>query len=310
MYMGRRDRKASRSLLQRIRREGGAYLFLLPHLIFFIMFVAAPLVYALVMSFHNWSIVGEPGYIGLTNYQRVWSDARFWNTVKNTSIFAIISVPLTVALGLGLALILNQRFYGKLWPLVAFVSPAFFSSIGVLFSWNWILASYPSGLANYYLSKIGLIEDAISWFKTTNLVWTCVILITAWWIVGFSVLLYLGILQRIPPEQYEAAILDGAGPWARFIYITLPWIRNVMFFDVARHVILAFGLFDQVYILTGGGPAGSTRTMVYYLYSVGFERQQLGRAATISWYIFLIVIIFGLVQLALLSRSVRSAEVE
>lgn len=300
----------SRSLFKDIRREGGAYLFLLPHMFFFVLFIAAPLIYALVMSFHQWRIIGEPSYIGLANFLRIWGDSRFWNTVQNTTIFAAISVPVTVFLGLGLALILNQRFHGKLWPLVAFVSPAFFSSIGILFSWNWILASYPSGLANHYLAKLGIIESAMSWFRDTTLAWACIIVITAWWIVGFSVLLYLGILQRIPPEQYEAAKLDGAGPWARFVYITLPWIRNVMFFDVARHVILAFGLFDQVYILTEGGPAGSTRTMVYYLYSVGFERQQLGRAAAISWYIFLIVIFFGLVQLALLSRSIHSAEVE
>ena len=298
------------SIFKLVRREVGAYLFLLPHMFFFGLFVVAPLIYALMMSFHQWRLIGEPRYIWLTNFMNVWNDSRFWNTVKNTAIFAAISVPLTVILGLFLALILNQKFYGKLWPLVAFVSPAFFGSIGILFSWRWILASFPSGLANYYLTKLGIINSAISWFQDPTLAWTCIIAITAWWIVGFSVLLYLGALQQIPPEQYEAAKLDGAGRWALFVHITLPWIRNVMFFDVARHVLLAFGLFDQVYILTGGGPAGSTRTMVYYLYSVGFERQQLGRAASISWYIFMVISLFGLMQLALLTQSIRSAETE
>lgn len=281
-----------------------------PHLIFFALFVAAPLIYGMIMSFYNWKLIGEARFIGLDNFIRVWNDSRFWATVKNTVFFAAISVPVTVVLGIVLALILNQKMYGKLWPLVAFVSPAFFGSIGILFSWDWILGSQPAALANYYLGKLGVIKEPMSWFATSAMAWAWIIVITAWWIVGFSVLLYLGALQRIPPEQYEAAKLDGAGPFKRFFHITLPWLKNVLFFDVVRHVILAFGLFDQVYILTAGGPAGSTRTMVYYLYLVGFERQQLGRAAAISWYIFIVVIIFGLIQLALLTRSIRTAEVE
>ncbi|RAM59070.1 ABC transporter, partial [Mesotoga sp. SC_3PWM13N19] len=109
-------------------------------------------------------------------------------------------------------------------------------------------------------------------------------------------------------EQYESAKLDGAGPWKRFLYITLPWIKSVLFFDVVRQAILAFGLFDQAYILSAGGPAGTTRTLVYYLYLVGFERQDFGRAAAISWYIFAIVLIFAVIQLVLVTKSIRSTE--
>ncbi|KUK22262.1 MAG: Binding-protein-dependent transport systems inner membrane component, partial [Thermotoga petrophila] len=203
-----------------------------------------------------------------------------------------------------------EKWYGKLWLLVAFVSPTFFSSVGVLTTWRWIFSSAPNGLLNYYLTKIGLLSQPISWFETPARAWACIIGVTVWWIMGFSVLLYLGALQRIPPEQYEAAKIDGAGPWARFIHITLPWMRNVLFFDVVRQVLLAFGLFDQVYFFTGGGPAGSTRTMVYYLYMVGFERQQLGRAAAISWYMFIIIFGFALINLFILTKSIRGAEGE
>lgn len=297
-----------RGTLKRMQWEFGAYAFLLPHFLFFALFVATPLIYATILSLHHWTILGTPRYIGLDNFIRTWNDARFWEAVKNTVVFAALSVPAIVALGLVIALILNARLYGRTWPMIAFVAPTFFGSIGILLSWNWVLASYPSGLANYYLRKVGLISGALSYFDRPTTAWTWIIIITAWWIVGFSVLLYLGALQRIPPEQYESAMIDGAGPWTRFIRITLPWIRNVLFFDVARHVLLAFGLFDQVYILTGGGPGGSTRTMVYYLYMTGFERQQFGRAAAISWYIFLVVILFGFFQLVLLTKSVRAAE--
>lgn len=295
-------------VLRWLRRDGSSYLFLLPHLAFFALFVIVPLVYGMVVSTQQVGLLTAARYVGTDNFVRVWNDSRFWDGVRNTVLFAAVSVPVIVALGLGLAMLLRQDFYGKLWPLVAFVSPAFFGSIGILVSWQWIMASFPNGLANYYLNRLGVISGAHAWFGTANMAWLAILVVTAWWIVGFSVLLYLGALHKIPQEQYESAMLDGAGPFNRFIHITIPWIRNVLFFDVARHVLLAFGLFDQVYILTGGGPGGATRTMVHFLFQVGFQRQQFGMAAAISWYIFLVVILFGIVQLSLLTRGTRSAE--
>jgi len=294
--------------LRRIRREAGSWLFLLPHFCFFVLFVAVPLVFGLVMSLYDWRILDDNVFVGFSNYIRTWNDARFWPTVRHTVVFAVISVPLTIAVALVFAHILNKRRLGRLWLLITFVSPAFFSSVGVLTSWNWIFASFPSGLANYYLRKAGIIATAVSWFGSEVRAWGVIILVTVWWIVGFSVLLFMGALQRVPQEQYESAKIDGAGAWKRFWLITLPWIRNVLFFDVVRQVLLAFGLFDQIYIMTAGGPAGTTRTMVFYLYLVGFERQDFGRAAAISWYIFMVVITFAIVQLVLVTKSVRSTE--
>jgi len=288
--------------------EAGAWAFLIPHLSLFLLFTIVPLVISSVMSFFNWNLLGTRSFVALTNFVRVWQDERFWVGVKNKVIFALVSVPFTIIVGLLLAMLLNQKIYGKLWLLIGFVSPTFFGSVGILTTWKWIFASYPSGLANHILLKLGILKQAISWFETTLRAWGCVLIVTTWWIVGFSVLLYMGAIQRIPPEQYEAAKVDGAGPLRRFWYITLPWIKNVLVFDVVRQVLLAFGLFDQVYFFTGGGPAGTTRTMVYYLYLIGFQRQELGRAASVSWYIFFIVVAFGLVQLVMLTRSIKSAE--
>lgn len=287
----------------------GPYLFLLPHLLFFGLFVVAPLIYGLWVSLHQSSILGGMSYVGLDNFIRTLQDRRFWQAVQNTLVFAAISVPLAVALPLGLALLLNRDFYGRLWALVAFVSPTFFASSGILLVWYWMLDANV-GLVNYGFRRVGLIDAPVGWFTSADTAWMWIIIITLWWISGFSVLLFLSALQRIPPEQYEAAMLDGAGPWVRFRYITLPWIRNVMFFVLAYQVILAFGLFDQVYVLTGGGPVGRTRTIVYYLYLMGFQRQSVGRAAAISWYVFILVALFSLLQLWLLTRSVRSAEEE
>jgi len=288
--------------------ELGNWGFLLPHFFFFILFIIIPLISNIQISFYNWNLLGQKTFVGFQNFVRIWTDDRFWLAVKNTVIFAIVSIPLVIIVAMIIALILNQKVYGKLWLLIAFVSPTFFGSVGILTTWKWIYASYPTGLLNYYLTKFGILREAISWFETPARAWLCIIITTVWWIVGFSVLLYLGALQRIPPEQYEAAKIDGAGPWKIFWNVTLPWMRNVLFFDVVRQVLLAFGLFDQVYFFTGGGPAGSTRTMVYYLYLVGFTRQELGQAAAISWYIFAIVLIFALIQLFMLTKTIRSAE--
>ena len=301
-------RQSQSKSCKRFRREVVSWLFLLPHLVFFVLFVAVPLVFGMVISFFNWSLLNDNVFVGASNYIRTWNDSRFWPVVQNTVIFAIVSVPLTIIVAILFAHILNKKRFGQLWLLIAFVSPAFFGSVGILSSWKWIFASFPSGLANYYLNKAGFINAAVSWFGSTGVAWGVIILVTIWWIVGFSILLYMGALQRIPPEQYESAKLDGAGPWKRFLYITLPWIRSVLFFDVVRQVILAFGLFDQAYILSVGGPAGTTRTMVYYLYLVGFERQDFGRAASISWFIFAIVLIFAVIQLVLVTKSIRSTE--
>jgi multiple sugar transport system permease protein len=286
----------------------GSWGFLTPHLAFFLLFMIIPLFVNTLMSLFNWSLLGKRVFIGFTNFVRIWTDDRFWQCVKNTSLFALISVPLVIIVGILFAMLLNQKIYGKLWILIGLVSQTFFGSIGILTTWKWIFASYPSGIANYVCMKLGILSQAISWFETPLRAWACVTFVTVWWIVGFSVLLYLGAIQRIPPEQYEAAKMDGAGPLRRFWNITLPWMRSVLFFDIVRQVLLAFAIFDQVYIFTLGGPGGSTRTLVYYLYITGFQRQELGRASAISWYIFIFVLAFGLIQLFMTTKSIKSAE--
>jgi len=271
------------------------------------LFIIAPLVYGLRVSFQHWSVMDAPRYIGLRNFIQVLNDSRFWQVVSNTLVFAAIKVPIAVVVPLLLALILHRQFPGRLWPLVAFVSPNFFASAGLMLVWYWMLDTRV-GLVNYYLRLFGVLKEPVSWFANANTAWMWIITITVWWISGFFVLLYLSALQKIPPEQYEAAMIDGGGSWTKFVHVTLPWLRNVMFFIVAYQVILAFGLFDQVYFLTEGGPVGRTRTIVYYIYMTGFQRQQFGRAAAISWLMFVLVIAFGIFQLLLLTRSIRSAE--
>lgn len=149
-----------------LKRELGAWGFLLPHFFFFVLFIVIPVVYGFVMSFYRWSLLGTTQFVGLDNYVRIWNDSRFWQSVKNTVMFAIISIPLVMAVSMIFALLLKKKWYGKLWLLVAFVSPTFFSSVGVLTTWRWIFSSAPNGLLNYYLTKLGLLKQPISWFAT------------------------------------------------------------------------------------------------------------------------------------------------
>lgn len=291
-----------------ILRKVEPWAFIIPHLLFFILFSVIALGANTVISFYNWKLLGAKVFRGWSNYSRVLGDKRFWSVVKNTVMFALISVPIVTALGLAFASLLNSKVYGKLWILICLVSPTFFSSVGILTTWKWIFNSTSGGLMNYSMMKLRILKNAISWIETPTRAWGVILVVTVWWIVGFSILIFLGALRRIPKDQYEAAKIDGAGRVSRFIHITLPWIRNVLVFEMVRQVLLAFGLFDQVYFLTNGGPAGSTRTMTFYLFQTGFQRQDLGRAAAISWFVFIIVLAFGLVQIIGTTKSIKNAE--
>jgi multiple sugar transport system permease protein len=184
---------------KRLFRELGSWGFLSPHLALFLLFIIAPLFINSAMSLFNWSLLGKRTFIGVSNFIRIWTDDRFWQCVVNTSLFALVSVPLVIIVGILFATLLNQKIYGKLWVLIGLVSQTFFGSIGILTTWKWIFASYPSGLANFVCLKLGILTKPISWFETAFGAWACITFVTVWWIVGFSVLLYLGAIQRIPP---------------------------------------------------------------------------------------------------------------
>jgi multiple sugar transport system permease protein len=284
----------------RLKSDLKGYAFLVPYLLFFLVFILIPLVYGFALSFYSWDLFTEPEYVGFKNYDRLLHhDTRFWVATKNTLIFVIESVPLLIVVPLIFALILNRRFFGRTWAFIAFVSVSFMPSVAIMWMWRWAF-DYHSGLINFYLGELHLPKQ--NWLSHPNMAMVLVALITMWWTSGFNTILFLSGLQDIPRELYEAAQVDGGSHLAQFRFITLPMLRDKMILIGTLTVIASFKLFDQVYLLTAGGPMGKTRSLALYLYESGFRDFKIGKGAAISWLLFAMMAIFALIR-TVMSRS-------
>lgn len=283
----------------RKRRDLTALFFLLPYLLFFVVFILIPLCHGLILSFQEWSLLSDPVWVGLQNYIELLDLRRFKAAVQNTFMFALESVPLLLIVPLLVALLLNKKFFGNRFAQNATISPFLIPSSSVLLLWIWMLDSQ-TGMINHGLRALGLQPQ--SWLSHQGSAMGVIVFVTLWWTAGFNIILYLSSLQDLPPELYEAAAVDGANGWNQFWHITLPLLRSRMLFICTLQIIGSFKLFDQVYILTGGGPAGGTRTLAFYLYETGFRDFMFGRAAAVSWYMFILIGFFGLLQAKFLSR--------
>jgi multiple sugar transport system permease protein len=281
----------------RLRADLKGYAFLLPYSFFFLMFILVPLVYGFVLSFYSWDLFTEPKYIGLENYDKLlYHDARFRVAAKNTLIFVIESVPLLIIVPLIFALILNHRFFGRSWAFFAFISVSFMPSVAIMWMWRWAF-DYHSGLINYYLGELHVTKQ--NWLSHPDMAMVMIALITVWWTSGFNTILFLSGLQDIPHELYEAAQVAGGFRIAQFRFITVPMLRDKMILIGTLTVIASFKLFDQVYLLTSGGPMGRTRSVVYYLWEKGFRDFKVGTGAAISWFLFLMMAIFAVLRVAM-----------
>ncbi|HAI52981.1 MAG TPA: ABC transporter [Firmicutes bacterium] len=281
------------------RRDFTPFLFILPFMAFFLVFIVIPLIHGLLLSLQEWSLLSDPVFVGLDNYIELLDVRRFRAAVQNTFMFAVQSVPLLLVVPLVLALFLNKTFVGQKLAQNAIISPFLIPSSSVLLLWIWMLDSQ-TGMINQIFKAVGLPGQA--WLSRQGSAMGVIVFVTLWWTAGYNIILFLSSLQDLPQDLYEAAAVDGASGWAQFWHITLPLLRNRMLFITTLQRIASFKLFDQVYILTGGGPAGSTRTLAFYLYETGFRDFMFGRAAAVSWYMFIMIAIFGLLQAKLLTR--------
>lgn len=273
--------------------------FLLPYLLFFTVFILIPLVWGFIISLQEWSILSDPIFVGLENYSELLQTRRFWISVKNTFLFALESIPLLLVVPLLLALLLNKTFKGQKIARNATVSPFLIPSSSILLLWIWMLDNQ-TGLINHFLGALGLKPQA--WLSNEYSAMFVIVVITLWWTAGFNIILYLSSLQDLPPELYESAAVDGATSWNQFWHITLPLLRERMLFICTLQIIGSFKLFDQIYILTGGGPAGGTRTLAFYLYESGFRDFMFGRAAAVSWLMFVIIGVVGWLQAKFINK--------
>jgi multiple sugar transport system permease protein len=245
------------------------------------------------MTFFNWEIIGSREFIGLGNYKELFSDTLFWKAFKNTLYYLVLVGPFEVILGLLLASLVNQPLRGKVIARTLVFMPYVIMVTAVGIVWRWILETR-FGILNYYFHQIGLPE--IPWLTDSRTAMPGIVFTTIWWTVGFNMVIFLAGLQDIPQELYEASRIDGAKKWQQFYYITIPLLRPAAFFVILTTIIFSLQVFGQIFVMTSGGPGNSTLVLVQYLYMVGFRLFRLGYASTIGFVLFLIILIFSLLQ--------------
>ncbi|MEV7403173.1 sugar ABC transporter permease [Streptomyces sp. NPDC091267] len=284
------------------RRTGrSGFLFVLPFLVLFALFLVLPLIWGLWMSFTDSSLTGHGGgtFVGMANYADALADSQMWSSLGNTAVFTLLSSVPLVLVALVMALLVHTGLPGQwLWRL-AFFAPYL---LPVAVVWQvWLMLFQPDlGLLNSMLRGIGL--DGIGWLVEEKYAMWAVVLVTVWWTVGFNFLLYLAALQAVPDHLHEAAAIDGAGAWRRLWSITLPQLRRTTGLIAVLQVLASLKVFDQIYLLTRGGPNGSTRPVLEYIYDTGFTGYRLGYASAISYVFFAILIVLSIGQLRLFSR--------
>jgi multiple sugar transport system permease protein len=276
------------------RRRGGnwtPYLFILPHLIFFAVFVGYPFFNGLYISLMQYDYLRPDAnqFVGLQNYINLFTRGTpqfqsFWNALGNTVEFVIYSVPFLVALPVFLALLLNTKTPGRNVFRAIYFAPWALSGAVVALLWWWIFQSQ-GGLINYYMADLGL--RAPRWLSSMPWAWVAIVVCTVWWTIGFNMVIVLAALQDIPTFIYEAGAIDGATGFQAFWRITLPLLRPVMIFIITTSIIASFNLFIQPFIMTNGGPAqptggGATEPVMVRIYNEGFVRNRLGDAAAMS----------------------------
>lgn len=295
--IAQRPRPKTGSTLQR-REMIDAYLFLSPWLLGFVLLVAGPMLGSIALTMMRWDLIGEPAWVGLANFRRVVRDPLVRVSLGNTAFYTFISVPLTLAVSLGTALLLNQRLRFQSVFRTFFYLPSVVPAVANALVWLWIL-NPDVGLANELLNFFGLPD--LLWIYDRNLAKPTFILLTLWG-VGNTMIVFLAGLQSIPQSLYEVADIDGANWWQRFRNVTLPMLSPVILFNLIIGIIGSFQVFTSAFILTNGGPQNATLFTVLYIYRLGFEQNNMGVASAVAWILFLIILVFSLVQLRL-SRS-------
>jgi ABC-type sugar transport system permease subunit len=289
-----------KSIWRRIYDERSAYLLLLPNLVFFAAFVWLPIFFSFSLSFYRYGL-SKARFVGLRNYINLADDPRIWLALKNTLHYAALMVPACIVAGLGIALLLNNpkirgRSAFRLAALIPYVVPL--ATISLVWTWlyepNW-------GLFNRILGTIGMKPRL--WLSDVKLALPSITVVETWKRVGYYMILFLAGLQTIPLEYYEAARLEGAGPVASFFHVTLPLLSHTTFFIVIIATIQAFKIFTSVYIMTGGGPADSTQSLVTMIYETGFGYFKMGYASAIAMLLLAVLLVIILVQVKFLQTE-------
>jgi putative chitobiose transport system permease protein len=285
------------------------YLFLLPALLALSLTVFYPAMQAFYLSFtrYEYDITQPPIWIGLDNFTRLLSDRVFWKTLTNTVIYLVGVVPVLVMLPLGLAILVNQRLPGIRWFRAAYYVPVVISMVVAGIAWRWLYAE--TGLLNQLLKALHLSSEGIPWLTSPRFALFSVMLVTIWKGLGYYMVIYLAGLQAIPADLYEAAAIDGSDGWQKHWDITVPLMRPYLLLVAVISAISATKVFEEVYIMTQGGPRSSSKTLVYYVYESAFQNLEISYACTIGLVMFLLILVLSAVRLSL-SRSTAAENLD
>lgn len=281
------------------RREAQiALLFVLPAFLLFLAFRFGPAIAGIALSFVDYDISGEIAWRGLDNFTRLLNDPLFWRAFGTTAVYALVSVPVAIALSTAMALGVRRSFRGSRFFRSIFFLPVITSLVlaGAIFT--WIFSS--NGPWSQLMEPLGL---GGSWLASTALVLPALIIIGVWSRFGYGMMIVLAALQDVPRELEEAALMDGAGPWQRFRAIVLPHLRPTLFFLAVIETTFAFQVFEVIFVTTGGGPANASYSLVYMLYDQGFTYMNYGYAAAVGVALFIMTLVVALIQRLVIGRQ-------
>lgn len=285
-----------RETVHQARKNWSAYAFITPGLIHFAIFSLFAVGFAFYISFHQWNIIKpEKPFVGLENYARLLEDVRFRRSVLNTLTF-MVGVPLNLATGLAIALLLNTKVKGQGLYRTMFYIPTITPLVVSSIIWKWVYQG-DYGLLNYYLLKLGIIHHKIFWLADPNLALPALIIMMLWGGTGGTMVIYLAGLQSIPEEMYDAAKVDGANAIQRLFFVTIPLLAPTTFFLFITSAIGTFQIFTEVYIMTNGGPLNRTSTISLYLYDKAFRQLDMGYATAMAFALFVMIFIFTVLQM-------------
>lgn len=285
-----------------------AFGFLAPNFIGFLIFTSLPVFASLLLSFVSWDLLSPPQLVGFANFIQLFKDPLFWKFCWNT-VYLMMSIPISMAGSLLLALALNQKLKGIVFFRTVYFLPTICAGVAVYMLWR-LLYSADFGLFNLTIAKIGEIFHiplkGPNWLTDERWAKPALMIMNVWQTVGgYNMILYLAALQGVPRDLYEAAEIDGASSWHKFWHVTWPQISPTTFFIATMSIIGGFQSgFDPAFIMTGGGPNGSTTTIIYYLFNNAFQWHQMGYAAAIAWVLFLIIFLFTVVKWKVFGKSV------
>lgn len=268
-------------------------IFLFPSLLGMVVFVVVPILSSLGLSFCSWDLIGDIEWVGADNYVKALGNDTIREALWHTIQFILGYLPSVMIISLGLSMVLNQKLKGVVIFRALYFIPVVTSWVAVSMIWRWIL-NPEFGIVNHLLSLVGIAGPG--WLLDPNWAMAGVILTSVWKDIGFITVIYLAGLQEIPDYLYEAAVIDGVSSWQKFRYITWPMLSSTTFFVVTISLINSFQVFDQVWIMTEGGPAGATSVMVEQIYKNAFRYYKMGYASAISWILFIIIFTFTILQ--------------